>query len=791
MRNNFRKIYQNLRENYTRNGWEIDESRLRRQAWVLNDRMIFEANLNNTTSSSAGSGGGRLPITPVILNLRLTFDDISNVQGVIGDPSDVSAWNTYFELPTYGNEFTSVTVDGNIVQLSGGSNITLKESLFDQGDQFGTYLLEVDDSGCVVELEYNAFGADDYGDGCPNLTSVSLPNAITIGDYAFYNCTSVTTIDLPSAITTDEESFGRCESLITINLPNVTNIGYSAFSRCYALATIDLPNVITIENFAFQYCSPSLTTINLPVCTHLGDTIGNDNVFSQILGNTISITIPEALLLDGDLIALSLDNTLTVNGNPYQPFTGFSGDLELEFDDILNVPVDDASSVSDWNDFFDLPSWSTQFTAVIVDGNTVTLEGGENIIIRESKFESDSSIVSLVDVGCVAYVDNNAFYNCTALTTVDLPLATSIGDNAFYDCTVLTTVDLPLATNIGVSVFYNCTSLTTADLPNATTIGEEAFANCTSLTTVNLPSATTTGNEAFRDCTSLTTIDLPSAITLGGSSTFAYCTSLTTVGLPSAISISGQSTFENCTSLTTLDLSVCVYLGESTGDNSIFQGISGNTISITIPNSLLQDGDLIQLSLNNTLTVNDNPYQPFTGLSGNLELEFDDILNVPVADASSVSDWNTFFDLPSWSTEFTAVTVDGNTVTLEGGENVIIRQSKFKNDISIISVVDTGCVAYVDRNAFQYCSVLTTINLPSVITIGNSAFVGCTSFSTIDLPVCTDLGGTNDNDNVFFDISGNTITLTVPSALMTADSGNPDGDIVYLQDNNTVTVVTV
>ena len=29
-----------------------------------------------------------------------------------------------------------------------------------------------------------------------------------------------------------------------------------------------------------------------------------------------------------------------------------------------------------------------------------------------------------------------------------------------------------------------------------------------------------------------------------------------------------------------------------------------------------------------------------------LELTFDDIANVPVADAYSVSDWNTFFDLP-------------------------------------------------------------------------------------------------------------------------------------------------
>ena len=44
---------------------------------------------------------------------------------------------------------------------------------------------------------------------------------------------------------------------------------------------------------------------------------------------------------------------------------------------------------------------------------------------------------------------------------------------------------------------------------------------------------------------------------------------------------------------------------------------------------------------------------------------------------------------------------------------------------------------------------------------------------------------------VFTGITSNNITLTVPSALMTCNAGNPDGDIQYLQSNNTVTVITV
>jgi hypothetical protein len=52
-------------------------------------------------------------------------------------------------------------------------------------------------------------------------------------------------------------------------------------------------------------------------------------------------------------------------------------------------------------------------------------------------------------------------------------------------------------------------------------------------------------------------------------------------------------------------------------------------------------------------------------------------------------------------------------------------------------------------------------------------------------------GNTVGDDAVFSDILGNLILLTIPSALMTCNSGNPDGDIIYLQANNTVSITTV
>lgn len=86
---------------------------------------------------------------------------------------------------------------------------------------------------------------------------------------------------------------------------------------------------------------------------------------------------------------------------------------------------------------------------------------------------------------------------------------------------------------------------------------------------------------------------------------------------------------------------------------------------------------------------------------------------------------------------------------------------------------------------------MTTLDLPQLTTTGDyGLFLNCISLTTINLPVCTNLGLTVGNNSVFNLITGQTITLTVPAALMTCNGGNPDGDIDYLQVNNTVTIIT-
>lgn len=198
-----------------------------------------------------------------------------------------------------------------------------------------------------------------------------------------------------------------------------------------------------------------------------------------------------------------------------------------------------------------------------------------------------------------------------------------------------------------------------------------------------------------------------------------------------------------------------------------------------------------------------------------LEITFDDIANVPVSDAASLSDWNTFFDLPAYGGAFTSVVVDGDTVKLYGGENITIKEYLFFENMNIVSIHDYAlCINEIKYVAFYSCSNMVSVKLNAVLTMPDSSvftdcdllemielinltfineanFTGLESISIIKLNSCTSLGPSVLDNSIFLSTTGQTITLTIPSALMTCNGGNPDGDIQYLQANNTVTIVTV
>jgi hypothetical protein len=194
-----------------------------------------------------------------------------------------------------------------------------------------------------------------------------------------------------------------------------------------------------------------------------------------------------------------------------------------------------------------------------------------------------------------------------------------------------------------------------------------------------------------------------------------------------------------------------------------------------------------------------------------LVLGFNSIGSVPVADPSSASDWNTWFNLPTKGTPFTSAVVHGNSVALIGGKNIVVSQTLFDAYL-LTQIVDNGAIVETELSAFSYTnltyvhmmglrilgddtfshsSLLEYVILPSCIRTGTHALEHITSLKNVYMPKCRNLGGSVLDDGVFTSSIGNNLILTIPASRMTCNGGSPDGDIQYLQANNTVTIVQV
>lgn len=173
---------------------------------------------------------------------------------------------------------------------------------------------------------------------------------------------------------------------------------------------------------------------------------------------------------------------------------------------------------------------------------------------------------------------------------------------------------------------------------------------------------------------------------------------------------------------------------------------------------------------------------------GNLVMTFSDFNSLPsgITDVTDLGQWNATF-----ISNYTSINIAGYRISLIGGSGVILPEALFLDNESILMADDSGSVIEAHESSFENSINLQNLTLPECVFIGAYALGSCTAMATCYLPKCTNLGGTVGNDSVFNAITGSTITLTIPTSLMTCDGGNPDGDIATLDGTNSVTIVTV
>lgn len=197
----------------------------------------------------------------------------------------VADWNTLFNLPTNGTEFTSLINAGDKIYLFGGENITIVDYTLS-----ALPIIEIDDqAGAIVGLGTGVF------DSCSVLKSVIFPSVTTIGGSCFANCSLLETCITPAA----------------------TTAGVGIFNNDISLVNVDLRSLLSVRNGMFSSMT-NISSINIGSCTALGTSVLNNSVFNDITGRTIILTIPSSLMTcngggpDGDIEYLISNNTVTI-----------------------------------------------------------------------------------------------------------------------------------------------------------------------------------------------------------------------------------------------------------------------------------------------------------------------------------------------------------------------------------------------------------------------------------------------------------------------------------------------
>lgn len=501
----------------------------------------------------------------------------------------------------------------------------------------------------------------------------------------------------------------------------VTAIGKTAFSMCTDLTSIVMSNCITsIGTNAFSGCR-SLTSIEIPEnVTSIGNSAFN---FCIVL---TSIEIPKSV---------------TCIGN--SAFRGCNG--------LTSISVNSENSVYNSKD---------DCNAIIETSTNTLIVGCQNTIIPND----------------VTTINNNAFYNCTGLTSIEIPENVSnIGNYAFYGCTSLSSIEIPESVeSIGDGTFQNCSELTSINIPkNVMSIGNSAFCGCNGLTSVSVNSEnsvydsrndcnaiieTSTNtlivgcqntvipnnvsdidNYAFYNCTGLTSIEIPESVSNIGNYAFYGCTGLTSIEIPTSANI-GEYAFYNCTSLATIDIPnsiTCIgnkafhntawYDNQS--DGLIYAGLIAYKYKGTMPNntSIVVDNGttcilgecfndctgLISIEIPNSVTsIGESAFQNCTGLT-----------TVEIPNSVTYIGSSAF----SGCSALSSVSISNSITT--------INSSVFYGCRGLYSITIPKGVTSIGTSAFENCYELWDVTIPEGVTsIGASAFCGCRSISSITIP---------------------------------------------------------
>lgn len=394
--------------------------------------------------------------------------------------------NIYLTSVTFadGSRLESIGI-GAFANCSSLRSITLpnKEIMIGKSAFMGTKALKTINLEKVKSLGDLAF----EGSG---ITSAVLPfDGVKVGYGAFYGTASLKTVELGKGAVIGEYAFAESGVVSVVFRDNGATIAEGAFYTCTKLKTFDFANVSgKLGDFAFYGCV-SLTEVNAPYITEVGE-----GCFADCYA----------------LESFSAENLEIIGDYAFCAYT----------------------------------ENSKQGAAV----ETITAPKLRKI--GEYAFYGCLNLKT-IDLSSVSEVGIGAFTYCTSLRSVTLSNSlTEIMDFVFYGCTALSTIDLSHVVRIGTGAFYNARLPETLELTNVEYIGEQAFTQekpTSTLKTLNAPKLTYIGDQAFCYCAALDTVNAP-VLEYMGAGAFAY-SAIVEFEISNKLNHVGSAAFEGCDKL--------------------------------------------------------------------------------------------------------------------------------------------------------------------------------------------------------------------------------------------------
>ena len=466
--------------------------------------------------------------------------------------------NTAYNLSADKKYLTNA--DGNKIVLIAPATTTLTVddtdiTIIAQGAASGNKNLTTINVPSVTYIENYAFA------GCTSLSECVFGKLEYVGDYAFYKTAIVTLPDISEAVSIGSYSFAGSR-IFSVTIPNGMTVGDYAFSECPYVSSVTIGNGVTLGEYVFFYAKEKNSHSDYYI-------ENNETYYYFIFTSPIrNITIGEDVTIGkGAFMGNAQVKTVTLGTGAVIGDYAFYNASSLESIDLSGaVSVGMLAFSGDaLNEFFVKDGQQTPALEPEVEGE----------LYRKYRIRYYAPLLTEVNLSAATSLGKGAFIYCEKLADVTLGEGiTALPGYAFTRCTSLKTIDLSNVTEIGEYAFAE-SGLTKAELPAVTAIGEYAFSDCYNLTEVVLgENVTTVGDYAFYYCNAITAISGIEKLTDIGNYAFAYST-VDKANLESAVTIGDHAFMKEEPSKLDLKLGKNIKnIGENPFANCIVKPIS-------------------------------------------------------------------------------------------------------------------------------------------------------------------------------------------------------------------------